>query len=1306
MYITADGEAELVREGMQLGYKYVGDQPPISSGSTDVDKAETIYSETPDGNMRLLDFFNKIERKIAKEVEGRKNDIEALRAHMEKNRQYNAAARHKMKTNIKAKMAKNAKIAKDALNKAMRETQEKFAKNARAENKRHKADIKAFKAMRALMRKNKKEAADNLRTATEAQNRALSALSSATNAHISQTNKHIAANAAAIANNAKEAQRQLQHQMDAFNKKMAKVQANAKAGRSKLMAQAATQDKKFRTWANNKVQQVANQAAAKFAKVRKTMAKDRHAADSKLEAMSTKMTATMSAQAALQDKRFADTVDDIEAAKKKAADDMAKAEAGFKVQMLELASTAKKQVYELNQAQNKLAGTVEHNRMAQANTQKNVDAELLRMTKLGNDRYAEHLAKDKELNDLVKHNREDNKQKMVDMAKDFNSKMNDIRDQMAKDRAASANNLKKATDALYSTLSQNKLAQDAANKNMEAATQAMGKDAADALEDAKVDFAKRLGNLHETAIKSAKRQSKKVAELTGVVEADAIKNQEGRDQLAAMQNANKQEIEHAITNAINLGEQRATKLEAHMKEVNDNTKAELHGSIETQIASLRDDVKKSLFQLSLDSKESRKILRKQVLASLTEASAQTAKDLKAAVTWATGRFAALDAMHETNAEQSAAERAALEQTIADERALAEEKISNAMDAQAKAQFAFATETADSLSETNENLADEAEKMKNNAAAVKAKLVENTGVLNSKLAAAKKAAEDGQMAADAAAQARYAAAIKAVADGIAKAKTKAEARFGAVYEDMAKNVEHAKAELAAATEDANDAMAQEAMLQNKQFTKMLKKGKRLAKYARIKVAKAKKKMKMKIAKLTGEIKKSETRVQGEIAVVTGDLISNQAAQARTNKKVKAALENIVATSNRGQTASNRFHKELRSKANAMKKLAAEETKALADKATTEVALIRGKMAEDRRAAATALTDVTQELSKGLAKQANDAADAMQGLTSQLASAKADTASSLKTLKEKFGTKVNSITNLITSLNHQQEKRLEQVTGYHMDLKNAAEEDRELMRDEIDVLNNDLNKALGRAVQLGEARFNKLQKSALRDTDSMRRAMLSTIAEQVEDMADTVFATVQGNRQQIADNYLSLKAYAVAAKGTVADYVAKGKGRNLACLGDMLQTIGDLEHIEVGKSDGVGAGSGEIAQVFSGKKIKVKNPVNKINFMVNEYISTMSQLHSRWPLGLGRYLLDRVEIHMQQKGVLEVDHIDGKNGNYVFINGHSVGLSSRLSDFEKLAVRMTKYQAALKHLSSKTVMKAKPQNAMVKPVVVPPPEWQGD
>merc|ERR1712167_355428 len=144
-----------------------------------------------------------------------------------------------------------------------------------------------------------------------------------------------------------------------------------------------------------------------------------------------------------------------------------------------------------------------------------------------------------------------------------------------------------------------------------------------------------------------------------------------------------------------------------------------------------------------------------------------------------------------------------------------------------------------------------------------------------------------------------------------------------------------------------------------------------------------------------------------------------------------------------------------------------------------------------------------------------------------------------------------------------------------------------------------------------------------------------------------------------------------------YVAKGKGKNLSSLGDVLSTVGGLSSVKVKKAEGVGAGASTIPAIFTSRKIKVSNSVNKINGLVNEYTGIANAVRARWPMGLGKYLLLKMQESMLGKGVLQVDKVSNHAGNWVFINGRAVGLSGKVG-----------------HAIQK------------KPYRVPAPEWPGN
>merc|ERR1711998_112782 len=79
-----------------------------------------------------------------------------------------------------------------------------------------------------------------------------------------------------------------------------------------------------------------------------------------------------------------------------------------------------------------------------------------------------------------------------------------------------------------------------------------------------------------------------------------------------------------------------------------------------------------------------------------------------------------------------------------------------------------------------------------------------------------------------------------------------------------------------------------------------------------------------------------------------------------------------------------------------------------------------------------------------------------------------------------------------------------------------------------------------------------------------------------------------------------------------------------------------------------------------------------------------------------------ISLTGKGVLQVDKVEGKSGNFVYINGRSVGLSNKLSDFGELAARMSSYESVLAKMTSKITVPVQHTPAQY---MAPPPEWDG-
>merc|ERR1711871_1076034 len=150
-------------------------------------------------------------------------------------------------------------------------------------------------------------------------------------------------------------------------------------------------------------------------------------------------------------------------------------------------------------------------------------------------------------------------------------------------------------------------------------------------------------------------------------------------------------------------------------------------------------------------------------------------------------------------------------------------------------------------------------------------------LTSKIAASSKK----QSAAIAAADAKSAAGFKAASALLVKkldaAEKNASQRFGTVYKDMASQREKLDELLGDAVLGLNDSIAKQAALADSRFEKTVKDIKAARKEAAGQVKDARQDFATGLYTLTSNIKQMESRLTGEVEVVSGEVISFKAAQ---------------------------------------------------------------------------------------------------------------------------------------------------------------------------------------------------------------------------------------------------------------------------------------------------------------------------------------------------------------------------------------------------------------------------------------------
>merc|ERR1711959_575734 len=792
MYITADG-AESIETTLASANRN------IEVESVDVKKVQTIYTNTPDGRMHLLTFFNKVEKSLADEVAGRK----------------------------------------DALDKQMRWTARTFAHYAAIENRRNKATMERSRKTRAIMRKNKREHARQLHLAVMHQQRSLAALESSTNAKIRATNKHIAMNGAQIKANAIAARKALDKSMRRFDKKMYQMTAEAKAARGKLAEESRMMNAKIRAIVAGKVRKITAQTSRQFHSVRSRMAKDRPHADMMLAHTTARLNAALAANKALQNKRFAKTVKNLAHMRKESNDRIKKAKQFFKMNTLRLASVVKHQVMKLNNRVTTLQGTINKNAMLQAKINRNVNAELKRMVKLGNAREAKLSQNNKALKKLMKKNAAAVAKKIHGMQVRFTASIASIRKQMAKDRRMHEMQLGKATKGLYATLFKNQQAQAKANKELAAATFQAQMEAKSALNAAKTSFAKRISSMTAIVQKNERKVNKKMQHLTGVVDKNAVKDAKGRALLRMRSQSNRRELDAEIRKAIAAGEKRAQRVEQSTVKMNKKTRAQLNSQISTQIGILSKRIKRDISDLAEENKKARKQLKVSIMYALNQAAAEAKKNLKMMVEWSMKKFMALEKQHAKNMKTGASGRAGLKASVAANHKFMKRAVQDAVLAQAKALMTLKSQTNMKIKKTNKDVTAAGRLMIKNANEVKAKMAANEGALKAKIAQARKQNKMQLKAANKASIKRKLGALKLINTGLAKAKKRMDTTFIKVYAQMGKDRSEVSSALAGATKRLNDALAKNIALSDARFRKTVKDIKAARAAATAQVAAAKK-----------------------------------------------------------------------------------------------------------------------------------------------------------------------------------------------------------------------------------------------------------------------------------------------------------------------------------------------------------------------------------------------------------------------------------------------------------------------------------
>jgi len=828
-------------------------------------------------------------------------------------------------------------------------------------------------------------------------------------------------------------------------------------------------------------------------------------------------------------------------------------------------------------------------------------------------------------------------------------------------------------------------------------------DAIDQVRKTKALFRRKIHNLGVVVRKNDAKADKKIEHLTGVVKSNAAKSARGRKSIAALEAANKNELHHSIRQAIAKGEKRAQLVEKRGAKMDKDTRWLVNNKLNTEISKLRSETNASVEALALQSKSARAEMKKEMLYAIRSAAAVAKQDLQLAIRNGIKQMNAFQKKSAKSHAKSALARKALKARIARNAKAVSRMIRDAVATDARARLALKAETGKAIKKTNMRVDAYAARMKAQAKKARMEIKATAAATITKVKAEQKRAKAAIAKFTSKDAARQKAALKFAAQQLAIAEKEASQKFGKAFEKLASNRGKFDKKLGAAVTGLNDALAKQAALADSRFSKTVKDLNSARAQATAQVRQLRKDFATQMVSVTAHVKNVETRLVGEIAVVSGEVISNKANQIRVNRRVASELKRVVRVSDKRFSSSKRARGKLKLLMDENKAAASAEVKSLSVSLKHKLIKARARNARNRREMAKDLSKATKHLYERLSNMQKKNARHASALGAATRAASVASANALRRAKAQFATKISMLTNTIAANAKRAERDTQRVTGVVHNIAKAAKADRKLIRDQISAMEADLNKSLVRAIAIGEARAKAVEQRINEHLKKTKRFLQTELSEGIDRAADNVFKIVNGKRQKLADNYMSLKAYAVASADKVIDYRKKGKnGRNLSSVGDLLQTISALGAVKPPKAEGLGFGGTKLPTIFTGKILKVSSAVAAINGLVNEYTTSCAQVRARWPMGLGKYLLDKLEQSMLNKGVLQVDKVSGKAGNFVYMNGRSVGLSNKLNDFSKLAARMSIYESVLAKLTAKLTV---PKSRIKHKFFAKPPEWQG-
>merc|ERR1711959_723156 len=390
---------------------------------------------------------------------------------------------------------------------------------------------------------------------------------------------------------------------------------------------------------------------------------------------------------------------------------------------------------------------------------------------------------------------------------------------------------------------------------------------------------------------------------------------------------------------------------------------------------------------------------------------------------------------------------------------AKRELGDAVAAMSKSLLALKYETEKKIKKTNTKVSAYADALKKEAKDVSAAMKANMATLKSKVAAQRKAASAAISAANAKSAAGARASLKEVHRALAGAQKKADAKFGKLFINIAKERARSDKALAGAVKNINDSIAKQAALADSRFSKTVKNIAAARAQAAEQVKNARKTFATSIASVTAVVKDQETRLTGMTQVVSAEVISNRATQARVNRKTAAELKRINKLANLRHSASIRARGKLRAIMDENKRAAAEEVKALNGLFTNKLSKIRREASRNRLSAARDLTSASDRFYTNLARVQREQAYENKNMAKDIEEYSAKAKAAIGAARANFNARLTNLGNGIGANHKKVESGFAVLTG--------------VIRKQNDAMKRDMDKAIVKAIQIGEAKARRVE-----------------------------------------------------------------------------------------------------------------------------------------------------------------------------------------------------------------------------------------